>query len=779
MKKSCQAFLINLIVALAVICPFMIADGGIFAITNDFNFQTIDFGIAINDAIKSGNGIWSPYIDLGSNIVSVYSWNNIASPFYIWTLLFPAEYYPYLIGYAYMLKYAVAGLSSYLYISYFLEEKKKKWAILGSVLYSFCGFQCVNMIFQFHDIVALFPFLLLAIEKKADAFNNNVDTGSKKAFISGFGTLAFAVFFNGISNYFVFTEEVLFFLIYYVIRVLMTDRVKNKIGFSVAVALEGIVGAGMAAFILLPAYMSILKNSRTSNHFWGGLLRSTREYLRLACAVLLPAEPMTGQAYIKESEYSSLSLFIPFVGIALVICLLYRYFKNKKTNKEYAWLVRLTLVMGVCMLIPFLNNFYTLWSTDYYRWLFIPSLFIALCSSIVLSDKEKYHVRTITIICAIATVLLGFFMVIWDKVRVETIFNQRELWISVLTAVTGYILLAVFGCSKNTEEGDTANKKKSLYMLLIVLTCIFSIYCNAHIISRYRGDNYESSKSFYDKIMACRQLDINGFGRVDTEEFEDSNLALASELPGRKTFSSTVSPYIMDYYESLGLERKVFTPEGPEGTKELLSTRYLLSDIDYSDSDCGSGLNLIDSASYGSATYYLYEYADYLPMGFVYHEYVTKSEYMALDPSLRSLCMLKYLVVDDNDEGEVSGVLSHGDISLISNEDAKSLMEERENSAQYIEDSYCGAEVICEEPAYIFWSIPCEEGWTAYVNGEKTDILNVNGLMAVRLQTGNNLVELSYKDILFEAALIISVLSVILCLVIMKGFNSERKNKDK
>ena len=54
MKKSLQAFLINLIVSMAIICPFIIADGGIFAITNDFNFQTIDFGIAINDAIMPG-----------------------------------------------------------------------------------------------------------------------------------------------------------------------------------------------------------------------------------------------------------------------------------------------------------------------------------------------------------------------------------------------------------------------------------------------------------------------------------------------------------------------------------------------------------------------------------------------------------------------------------------------------------------------------------------------------------------------------------------------------
>ncbi len=156
MKKSTQAFLLNLITAALVFLPYMIATDGIMAITNDFNVQSTDFGIVINDAVRSGQGIWSPIIDMGSNIISTFSFYNVASPFYLWTLLFPAEWYPYLIGYACMMKYAVAGLTSYLYISYFLKEDKKKWAIIGSVLYSFSGFQCVNMIFQFFDAVAQF-----------------------------------------------------------------------------------------------------------------------------------------------------------------------------------------------------------------------------------------------------------------------------------------------------------------------------------------------------------------------------------------------------------------------------------------------------------------------------------------------------------------------------------------------------------------------------------------------------------------------------------------------
>ncbi len=770
MKKSIQAFLLNLIVGAAVFLPYMIASNGIMAITNDFNVQSTDFGIVINDAVRIGQGFWSPIIDMGSNIVSTFSFYNISSPFYLWTLLFPAEWYPYLIGYAYMMKYAVAGLTSYLYISYFLEEGKKKWAIIGSVLYSFCGFQCVNMIFQFFDAVALFPLLLLAIEKKADSFNDVDEKDLKGHLLAGFGLLSFAVFISSVTNYFIFTEEVLFLFIFYVIRVLFADRVKNRLRFTISVVLEGLIGTAMGAFILLPAYVGILGNSRSSVHFWGGLFYSTREYLRLVCAVLLPAEPMTCQSYIRREDYASLSLFLPLVGIALVVCFILGYFKNREKGKKYRWLISLLFVTGLGVFVPFLNNYYSLWSTPYYRWLFIPSLLMALCSTIVLSEKEKYPISIISLVCGGLVIMLGLFLTVWNIVRVETVFDHRAMWVAIIVTVVGYLLLSVWASQSIAKNG---------FVLMLVLVCFFSVYYNSNIIYRYKANNYETASDFYNKIVACRQFEIEDFGRVETEPTEDLNLALVSGLPGRKSFCSTVSYGAMDFYESMGLERKSFTPDGPEGTKELLSTRYLLSRIDYPDSIDGCNLKMIDNASYGNMTYYLYEYADYLPMGLVYHEYVTKNEYMTLDPSLRSLCMLKYLVIEDSDEELVSDVIRHGDVTLVKNADVKTLMEERKSAAQYIEDSYCGAEVICEEPAYIFWSIPCEEGWTARVNGESTDILNVNGLMAVRLQAGDSHVELSYKDRLFVAALIISALSLILWLVIMKGLNSERKNKDK
>lgn len=754
MKKALQSFFLNLILAIIVIAPFMISGKGILAITNDFNFQTIDFGIAINDAIKSGNGLWSPTIDLGSDIVSVYSWNNIASPFYIWTLLFPADLYPYLIGYAYMIKYAVAGLTSYLLFAYFLDEDKKNWAIAGSVLYAFCGFQCVNMIFQFHDVVALFPLMMLAVEKKADRFNE-CDGCGKNTLTAGFGFLAISVMLNGITNYFMFVSEVVFFVIYFVIRFLMGHRVQSKVRFLFATILESIVGAMLGAFILLPAYVGILANSRVAEHMWGGILQSNREYLRLLCAILLPAEPMTSQCYITEQDYSSYSCFIPVIGLALVACFIYRYLRcrDREYRDKYRWMMIIIIICVVCMIIPFFNNMFTLWSTDYYRWFFLPTLMFILCSVVVLSEYREYPITQMSLVFAGITLLLGAFLKVWDVVRVKTVFDESQMWMNVGSVVIRYVLLSLIPI--------VIKNKRLVYTAVLTLAAVSAVIYNAQIIARYKEFNYESAEEYYDKIAACRQFELPEFGRVDVEEFEDSNLALAAGLPGRITFSSTVSGKIMDFYEDIGLERKVFTPIGPEGTGEVLSIRYLLS------ADTHNELKTVDEAEYRGTHYYLYEYDKYLPMGIIYDSYITESEYDNVSPKDKSRALLSFLVIGDEDSDKVSG-MAHGDISEISGIDIDALVDARLAGAQYIESDYSSATIECDHDGYVFFSIPNDPGWSAYVNGEKTDIItDAGGLMAVGVKAGYNEINLVYESVYFRYGVVISIIGLAIMILLI------------
>lgn len=92
----------------------------------------------MNHSIKEGSFLWSWYNELGSNSIETFSFYNLFSPFNIISYFFPARLYPYLCGWLMILKFGIAGLSSYLFMSRYV--KNKNYAIIGSMLYAFSGY---------------------------------------------------------------------------------------------------------------------------------------------------------------------------------------------------------------------------------------------------------------------------------------------------------------------------------------------------------------------------------------------------------------------------------------------------------------------------------------------------------------------------------------------------------------------------------------------------------------------------------------------------------------
>ena len=192
-------FAVNFLAAFLSLVWFIVKGNGLFMQAYDFNAQEIPFNMLANQAIKSGDVFWNWNIDIGSDFVETFSFYNLGSPFFWITLLFPADAFPYLIAWIYMLKYAAAGLFSYIYIHRFVKNEKA--ALIGSMLYAFSGFQCCNLLFyHFHDVVALFPLMLIGLEK--------LQTENKK------GVFALSIFVNALLNYFFFIGEVLFIIVY-------------------------------------------------------------------------------------------------------------------------------------------------------------------------------------------------------------------------------------------------------------------------------------------------------------------------------------------------------------------------------------------------------------------------------------------------------------------------------------------------------------------------------------------------------------------------------------
>ena len=107
------AFVLNFAIAAAALLPYMIRDGGLLLVAADFDAEQLSYNMLCNNAIKSGEVLWNWRIDIGSDFVSSFSFYTLGSPFFWLSFLFPASAFPYLVGWIYMLKYAVAGLTSF------------------------------------------------------------------------------------------------------------------------------------------------------------------------------------------------------------------------------------------------------------------------------------------------------------------------------------------------------------------------------------------------------------------------------------------------------------------------------------------------------------------------------------------------------------------------------------------------------------------------------------------------------------------------------------------
>ncbi len=79
-----------------------------------------------------------------------------------------------------------------------------------------------------------------------------------------------------------------------------------------------------------------------------------------------------------------------------------------------------------------------------------------------------------------------------------------------------------------------------------------------------------------------------------------------------------------------------------------------------------------------------------------------------------------------------------------------------------IEDGYVSCEVNVSNSEYLQTSIPSADGWTAYVNGNITDIIAfADGLIRIPLQEGDNTVVLRYKTPGITIGIIVSLITLV------------------
>lgn len=725
LKDGIQALGLNFLLAILVFGYYIIKEQGLFSLSYDFNSQIIPFTKLLLDALHEERGLWSWNIDLGSSIVSALSYYLLGSPFFWLFSRCSGNQVLYIVGLEYIVKYAVTGVTSYYYFKRHTDNKIL--ALVGSVLYSFSGFQTVNILYTIiHDAVAFFPLLLISFEAMLE--NNKR------------GWFALAVCVNAVVNYYCFIGEVVFLIIYFLLRYLCSDYryYIKKIWLCIW---EGLLGVLMASVLFIPAILSILKSSRISEGIPISQFLSIgrRDLLQYFMSFIYPSEMFMQRSSIYTEDWTSRSAYLPLISVTLEIAYLI------KRNK-HDWLKRMLVVMTILMILPVGNGLFSLFTTNYCRWFYMPIIFMIVASLKVMDNLKEYKVWIISLamITLITMQYLGFEW--WNVHKFQLILiRERYNMIIAMGMVGAFILLGI--CiikSKQTQQ-----------KVLLIAISAFAIITTSYTCNLYQVFDGLDSDFYADRIATIDQLESEDGVRYLTDE---DNLSMLGGFSGINSFISTITGSIPEFWESLGLEKKIFSPIGPAGTNELLSVKYMICEQPVEE------YQLVEAFLQNEVMYYLYQMPYYLNIGYTYDTYLSYDDFMVLPEEIRAIVMLKTLIVSEQDNERMQGMrkLQIADIENLSESDIPMIVEEhgKENATEFkIGKDKFTCEVNAEKEKYAFFSVPYDKGWRAQVNGKDVDVIKVNGFMAIPVEEGNNQIEFYYYDEIFCLSILLSMIS--------------------
>lgn len=754
------AFLVNFIVALAAILPYLIRDNGYFALPFDWSAEEMAYNIFMNRSIKEGSILWNWGIDLGGNFLESFGFYNLGSIFFWISMLFPADSMPHVMGWILILKFAAAGMTSALYFERHLESRAA--IIVATMLYAFSGYQCSSIVFyHFQDVVVVFPFLLVGLERMKE-------DGKK-------GGLAIAAALNALCNYVFFAGEILFLVIFYVVKYLAPDiKAKQKKLGEILLPigqcmLEGVIGIAIAGILMVPSVNGILSNSRASDHITAShwLEISFQELLLFLKGLLTPAESMGNYSCITDIHWMTDASWLPMFGVLFVLAYVF-------TRRD--WLSATLKVSLVFALVPVLNNSFMLFSVEgYRRWFYMPILFMALATARVIEKPREYHILRGTAVAG--TVFAGYYLMTrwipWDENTDTLVFHRMDYYLGILLALGGGIAaLAVVTLKKLQPH------KNKIFIcvtgLFSAFALIYSINCYQETVDNsnqdfaaYDNSYSEGAAAYLTEVAAQLDEDVLPYRYYFDEAIGHTyyNMAMSASLPSINSFLSTVHSSVQDFYDAMNRPRTTWTDGDNSGTRELLGARYVISVVEREDYN----YELIGTIGNSNGqTFYLYENEDALPICFTLDSYMTKTEFEGFGTGYRALVMLNALVVEDDKEDAVSDILTHiGTVDewleLSEKTVTESCAERGEEVCSSFEagNNYFRATIDADSDKYAFFSVPYDKHWKAQVNGREEEVLNINGLMAVRVDEGANDITFTYEYTPIYVGIAVSLVGIV------------------
>lgn len=739
---------------------------GNYVFISDYFYQLMPFIMETKRMFSSGVPFWSWNTFFGDNFIATYSYYTFTSPFVWINCLFPTEWIVYSIFFTLILKYICIFLSAYFYLRRI--NVSTEYAKIGGLLYAFSSFSISNSgYYLFFEPVIMFPILLIAIERFLDK-----EKYSKT-------TLILAAFLTTFINYYFSVCSFIAAAIYVLCRVWFSEereKYLKKIPSGICLILIGIL---MNCFILFPTAVQLSGSERVTDGLHLDILLKSficsLERLRVLF-MLQPIEKPT--SLFIGTGWNSCSATLPVAGIffALLYCL-----KNSKS-----WISYLLLISIVFFLTPLNSVFSLLKNPTYTRWAYALTLFFIIATVKWLEDsKNKISLyRKYLLLYIFAGFGVYCFALLCGFLKPSN-FNYSHFIAYTVLFIVSITCLIIYIYSSYSNK----------ILLYGILFCASIQMISLHILGSDIGFAYNKDNEnidliktyFLDNTLPENSKEYVMQYRTAFEE-RYRNSALLKNRPSVSGYNSVLNANLHKFVKiaDTSLVKFVNRVKPKCYRRPFYSLMSVKEAVHYNDPylpPLNEKMNytLTDSTK----NYIIYQNNDYIPMGFCYDTYIKESDIDSLltlypKPNI-PLVMLSNIVVSDQHEEVFSSYLDEGEIDFLVNIDSV-INKRRENASISFYGDTRGfvSKVNLARKNFVFFSVPADKGFTAYVDGEEVEIYKVNlGLSAILVPQGVHEIKFNYCPKGLKEGLAISLIFLILTgFIYWREARNEKSNND-
>ena len=704
------------------------------------------FFVSLCRKIQEGDmSLWDFTYGTGANVLTRQA--DVANIFTYFTFLFGIGGIKYGLVFVHIIKILVSGYLCYMYLNYFHYRSITK--VLVSYMFAFNGFTLLWGQHYFLGNACLYIILTLcAIE---------MSFKSPKGYIF----TALSTFVVMFTSYYLAYMVLLFSAVYVVVRFAYLYPFKQiKIVFIKGVGLlTGVlVGTCMSAIVFLPSVMIVTQTSARLSDV-ADILNKIGEYLgtyydrkvilsivsRIFSNNLMGTYDFVGPSNYYELPqwfFSSFTIFIGFIFIFELIL-------NKKEC------IKRRLIKMLCMLFviiaafhPFISFVFNGFVAPFFRYTYVFMPILALCYSSVL-DKMFYDklVNAKYQIAVSGLLSLTLLSATLFKINTPSRMAQFLGYVYILMNVLFLTLLLLI---------QTEKKKliiKSCCVICTALLFVANVTIESYVtnnkrivISQVKSNIYQTSgNDMVKKILLELEKSDPSFFRVE-KTFQDIaflNDSLLQGYYGISAYNSVINKNIIEFKNQICPDFKVTEVEGYYDFRQimkdvdvvsLLGVKYILTHEHITD---------VPEYEYQKTVGDIHIYRNTETEGIAkfFAKAMSGEQFQDLEEQSKESRIKDTLILDGLKQ-EVSKETT--DISTV-------LLDRPSNS------SFIEGQVEAKQDGWVFFAIPFEKGWTAYIDGVETELLQADiAYSAIEVTEGTHTITLRYNTPYLKEGITIS-----------------------